>query len=958
MAKSMARLILLFFLISLSSQKVFPFYLDSESHYSYKFKTIQTEHFDIHYPVSSNEPFFIPQNMAKIAEKAALYFEDAFRKLSVDLNSTPYLRIQVVLIDNTDYHNGFATPVPQNTIYIYVVPPLNITGLGDYDNWLKETATHELTHIISLSSVRGYSKLLRKIFGTVVAMNGTAPLNLIEGLAVFEETNFSTAGRGRSTMLHTLLRASEYEGKLNTKDLYSLDRSPYITEEWPFGQVPYLYGYLLYEHVAKKYERGDPGNISKHNSGVIPYFTSVSFMKYSQKDIPQLWEETISEKSQFYRGWINDIQKKGETKVAKTIGYNVVNKLPVISPDRQKIAFFNYSPDHTGKVLVTDLDGKKLFSMDSLDTSSIKWLNNEKLLYTRTVLQLKSRFLGLYLYDLKKDSASLLGNSERIDFVEPVNETSLCTVRSKTGVSTINIEAIDKNRSLKTERTLYSSSVLGRISHPVYNNSMIYFIDKEVDKANQIKQIDKNGNVKVIYSTDYYIHSMSADSDGNLVITGDMDGVSNVYTLNPGTGELKKKTNLVSGAFDAVPVSAVNSSVPEYLITYLKADGYYLGFVNSQEKSSDKSQAKLQDNVAAGSRELQKQTELSVQDIAKKEEYTGQAENKNYSMFKTLLPKLWVPYMSIVDGGFTVGGLTYGADPLFRSQYTISADYDSRTRKPGIAVSYIDQHFYPIIELSSSNTNTWFGQGVVMQDFDTTGTITLPFSRKVGIFAGMDSDYTTRDYISTRLKRVGALGGLYITSDPITPVAAISSVEKGYYADLAYYKYPKGLGSNYDEYDIRSNIKFFLPMLFEHHVLAVNNDLGYSYGNPYQGFLGGGEFTSLNLSGKTFLLRGYPVSYFYTRELIVTNIEYRFPIIRINSGKGYFPLFLRTLHGAIISDNGFLGRDFSYTVHSYGMELRANIFVLYHIPVTLRLGLYKGSTIKQGQFFTGVSMIF
>ena len=109
------------------------------SRYS-NFKTIVTEHFDIHFPGNSTEPFFIEKNMEMIARLSAVYFEEGFEKLTKELNSKPYLRIQVVIVDNTDSHNGFATPVPQNTIYIYAIPPLVHTTISEYDNWLRETA--------------------------------------------------------------------------------------------------------------------------------------------------------------------------------------------------------------------------------------------------------------------------------------------------------------------------------------------------------------------------------------------------------------------------------------------------------------------------------------------------------------------------------------------------------------------------------------------------------------------------------------------------------------------------------------------------------------------------------------------------------------------------------------------------------------------------------------------------
>ena len=289
---------MLFLLCPYANAQLGGFSVTSTVPYDYSnFKTIVTEHFDVHYPAKSSEDFFIPQNMQKMAELTANYMEDAFTKLTKDLNSAPYLRVQVVIVDNTDSHNGYATPLPQNTIYIFAVPPLSHTAIAEYDNWLRETATHELTHIINLSTTRGYSVPLRAIFGTVVSMNGLSPMDLVEGYAVFEETNMTPRGRGRSTFLNTMLRTASEDDKLNNDGIFALSKLPYMIDEWPTGNRPYLFGYLLLEHVALDYGLDTPGKISKHNAGVIPYYPSYSFENFTNKNIHALWEDTLNEKN-------------------------------------------------------------------------------------------------------------------------------------------------------------------------------------------------------------------------------------------------------------------------------------------------------------------------------------------------------------------------------------------------------------------------------------------------------------------------------------------------------------------------------------------------------------------------------------------------------------------------------------------------------------------------------------
>src|SRR4030065_52724 len=80
---------------------------------SYRFSTIETEHFSIHFH----------QGLDDLAQKAALIAEEIHGPLTLQFNWTPREKTQVVLIDDTDFTNGFATVLPSNTIYIKTIPP-------------------------------------------------------------------------------------------------------------------------------------------------------------------------------------------------------------------------------------------------------------------------------------------------------------------------------------------------------------------------------------------------------------------------------------------------------------------------------------------------------------------------------------------------------------------------------------------------------------------------------------------------------------------------------------------------------------------------------------------------------------------------------------------------------------------------------------------------------------------
>jgi len=904
------------------------------------FKTITTEHFDVHYPAKSSENFFIPQNMERIAELSAKYMEDAFVKLTKDLSSTPYLRIQVVIVDNTDSHNGYATPIPQNTIYIFAVPPLAHTSVSEYDDWLKDTATHELTHIINLSTTRGYSVPLRAIFGTVVSINGMSPLDLTEGYAVFEETNMTSRGRGRSTFLNTMLRTAAEDNKLNNDGIFELSKTPYVLDEWPIGNRPYLFGYLLFEHVALKYGLDVPGKISKHNSGVVPYYPSYSFENFTQKNIHALWEEMLNEKNKFYKTWIAQIKKEKVTEVENKVSVGFINRMPAESPDGKHIAYYSLNPDKRNAVVIIDAEtGKELHRRRTDDASFVKWLNNDTIIFNRLEEEVSGTYYDVKTYNIHKLFVHTVGNSWRVLYLNTIDDQTLCVIRAKTGAATLTLEKLN-NGNLEPEKTLYTTMPLSRISSPYCFKTdkgiKAYFIKKDIDKAEEIIELDEAGNSSSIYTSSGNIKDFTV-SNNTLLFIDDKDGVFNVYRSDINGQNVTRITNLVSGAFDI----ASSADKQKAYITYYSSTGFKIGTIPLEEKHAKTNKPKMMT--------LPFREELPLE--------TSNSDQKSYSPLKTLIPKLWIPFFSFVEKGYTVGGAIYGADALLRHQYFASGAYDSRTKKPLIGLSYTNQSFYPIVSISAYTDNTWYADNEIIEDLDSKINISIPLNTSWSVYTGVDYGYRKIDFMGERTKRFGTFWGVAYDETSNT-MSSISSAETGSAGFLQYSLYPKAMGSTYNEYQIDGQANLFIPLWWKHNVLAINNNAAYTYGNPDRFFLVGGEGSSLIFGSKRFLVRGYPISYYATRTLFISNIEYRFPIWTINDGLPMSVIFFKKISGALLMDNAFVGKKLKTDLHSFGGELRTSGNIFYHIPVTLRIGLYKAVDIPNAQLFFGISSVF
>ena len=129
---------------------------------------------------------------------------------------------------------------------------------------------HELTHILANDNSRGFFRFLRGAFGSVAKPNAYLPLWMMEGQAVFQETEHSGYGRGRSIHLVMLLRTAVREGLFSEPQKYfgfSLDQLNDGPPHWPAGSTPYLLGYLLHEWVAFRKNAAAPGLLSHYAAG-------------------------------------------------------------------------------------------------------------------------------------------------------------------------------------------------------------------------------------------------------------------------------------------------------------------------------------------------------------------------------------------------------------------------------------------------------------------------------------------------------------------------------------------------------------------------------------------------------------------------------------------------------------------------------------------------------------------
>ncbi|MDN3685763.1 hypothetical protein QW180_28145 [Vibrio sinaloensis] len=81
----------------------------------------------------------------------------------------PEEKTEIVIVDEFDYSNGWATVFPYPQIRLYMSPPDDVNGLESNDEWLHLLIRHEYVHIMHLEMGGGAPEFLRNIF--LVAMS-------------------------------------------------------------------------------------------------------------------------------------------------------------------------------------------------------------------------------------------------------------------------------------------------------------------------------------------------------------------------------------------------------------------------------------------------------------------------------------------------------------------------------------------------------------------------------------------------------------------------------------------------------------------------------------------------------------------------------------------------------------------------------------------------------------------
>ncbi|MEO8876111.1 MAG: hypothetical protein ABI461_11030, partial [Polyangiaceae bacterium] len=300
------------------------------------YKTLESPHFRITFYSGEEE---LARHVADLAE-------DINARLVPVLGWQPKEKVEISLNDQTDSANGFTSAAPYNAIRLYVTAPDDLSPLGDVDDWYQELVTHEYTHTLHLDNVTGLPALYNAIVGRNWIPNQIQPRWILEGLAVYDESEQTSGGRLRSSIWNMFMRADVIENNLAPLDVFS--NTP---RRFPQGNIWYLYGSFFMNWIAETYgEQAIRTMIADYGWQPIPFGVNRSIRRATGRTWDELYPAFIGTLTRQFGAQAAEIRKQGVRQgVQLTHGGNTAEH-PRFIPN-------NTWPEHAGDILYFRNDG-------------------------------------------------------------------------------------------------------------------------------------------------------------------------------------------------------------------------------------------------------------------------------------------------------------------------------------------------------------------------------------------------------------------------------------------------------------------------------------------------------------------------------------------------------------------------------------------------------------------------
>jgi hypothetical protein len=924
--------------------------------------TFDTPHFRVHYT----------EGLEPLARRAADRAERAHAELSATLVRPPRGRIDLLVSDNADFANGFASPLPRNRIVVYAHPPVDEPTLSFYEDWLELVVTHELAHVFHLDYAGGIWRPLRRVLGRspLLFPELQTPGWVVEGLATYVESALTRAGRVRGTYHDMVLRTAVLEDRF-----FPIDRTTGDPVRWPGASTRYVYGSLFLDHLARRHGPERVGTFVREVGGaLVPYGLDRAARDAFGISFTRAWSEWEAELRARYAALADSLRAAGLTKPEVLTRAGRAARFPRYSPDGSTLAYAAATgrEEPATRLILPGGREEALQRINSLDPAS--WLpGGRALVLSQLELQDPYRIYA-DLYRVERDGSDRrLTDGARVKepHVSP-DGRRVVAVQSAEGTNALVVVDAQTGavRGL-TEPTLEAQWSLPRWS-PC--GDRIAAARWRAGGYYDVVVLDPEGRGVRELTRDRAVDAAPAWSpDGRYVLfSSDRTGIPNLYAYDLEAGRLLQVTNVLTGAFEP----DVSPDGRWIAFSYYRSDGFHVAripYAPSTWRPAPPVRA-----------------EVVVPD-ADPGVYTATAggPERRYSPWPSLLPTSWLPVVDADEGlGTAVGATVFGVDAVERHAYDAYAQvYSSGGRvEAGLFYQY-GGWGAPVLDVAAEQD--W--SLLIARDApekplpsdvlrrERVGALGVTFPRpRFRSFQWLTLSADLRDRenvwadpgVTERLRdlpldlgAVATLGhstvrGYAFSISPENGYTVSATAQARRYlrpfagdADPAGYLRLTGRSRAYQGFRVAG---------FARHALAGRLNTGADFGSRSPGFSVGGASGEGSLPlgvdvdlgrNLAFPLRGYREGVQFGDRAFSASAEYRFPLALVERGFRVLPFFLDRLWGDVFVDAGgawctrdcerlYRGQPRSPDpLYSVGAELGADFTAGYFVDLRLRGGV-------------------
>jgi WD40-like Beta Propeller Repeat len=928
-----------------------------------KFRVLRTEHFRIYFH----------QGEDRLAIRLSAIAEDAWRALERPLGVRPPRLTHVVIADQTEQANGYATPLPYDTIVIYPTWPRGAEFATD--DWLRLVITHEFTHIVHLDRSESWARIVRNIFGrTVIAFpNLFLPTWQIEGLATYEESAITGEGRLHAGDFRVIVEEATRQNALEP-----LDRVNGGLTDWPTGQAPYAYGVGFHQYLADRFGAEKLAELAKATARRVPYTFSPVFRRIFGQSLGGLWTD-------YERALVAASGPPAlDAGVSQLTHHGFVAVGPRFDPFGGGIVYSKRTPDGFPTLQRIDGDGGHATELATRYFGSTTGFSKDTIYFDQLEYRRNVAVLAdLCALDRKTGRIRVIKGGSRLrdpDFrYDQLNRNGLI-VAAREDAGRRELVLLNPNPSPVYPRTVVVllSEADTQFNAPRWSpdGNRVAVERHRLGYDPEIIVVELAlGRVSVVAAaagTRIVMPAWRPDGRAIVAAVARDDQVFNLYEFPVGSdGVPRQLTHTTSGA-----------TWPD-----VSDDGKTIVFVGYTTAGNDV--FSMPYPIAPGATPLEPPLAQSTATAVSQDR---SASSEPYSPIETLRPTSWSPEIVGDSDQVRLGAAVFGSDVLGYHWYAASATWlvaspgDAPTpagASPDWSVSYTYNRWWPALFATASLETSFFvgpatdrgtPSAATRREREVQAGLVLPFVKartrhtaSLSILRSVD-DFTLVDRTFDRERT--ALRTSWRSSTARTYGYSISP-EDGVTVGATAEFVRRALGASEDATIITGDARAYLRGVRPHHVIAVRAAGGVSSGDPTVGrtFLLGGAGPDLSVTDfgndAISLLRGFAADSFAGSHVALINADYRWPLARPQRGHGTWPLFLHTLHGAAFVDAGntwMRSFDAESIKTSIGAEFSGNLIIGFYFPLTATAGVawgHDGSGVVRdgaiGYFRAGIS---